>query len=77
MKQIFDAHTIIEAHIVAGLLEQHGIQCHISGQFLQGAIGELPAGDFAQLSVEDEDEDAAKKIIADYEAGLFNITDAD
>lgn len=76
MKQIFEAQTIIEAHIVAGLLEQYDIQCYISGQFLQGAIGELPVGDFAKLSVANENVPAAEKLIADYEAGFFSI-DAD
>lgn len=77
MKQVYAAHTILEAHIVAGLLEQHEIHCHISGHFLQGAIGELPAGDFATISVADEDVAVAEKMISDYEAGLFKLADTD
>lgn len=71
MKQIFSAYTIIEAHIVAGLLEQHGIDCHVSGHYLQGAVGELPAGDFAHITVEEADIERAEKLIKDYESGVF------
>ncbi|MFC3034166.1 DUF2007 domain-containing protein [Pseudoalteromonas fenneropenaei] len=32
----------MEAHIVCGLLSQAGIQTCLQGEFLQGALGEIP-----------------------------------
>lgn len=71
MQLIFRATNILEAHIVAGLLDAHGIETHVGGHYLQGAVGELPASDFAQVFVKDEDLQVAEKLIADYEAGKF------
>lgn len=75
MQLIFRGANILEAHIVAGLLEAHQIETYVGGHYLQGAVGDLPASDFAHVFVSDEDVDAAKKLIADYEAGEFSGID--
>lgn len=67
MKLIYKAGNITEAHIVSGLLNSHGIKTHVGGYYLQGGVGELAAFDFAHVHVEDEDIQAAKSIIAEYE----------
>lgn len=67
MKLIFEANDISEAHIVAGMLENAGLQTKINGFFLQGAVGELPASDFVKVYLLDEaDFQAAQQLIADY-----------
>lgn len=75
MKLIFRASNILEAHIVAGLLDTHGIKAHVAGHYLQGAVGDLPASDFAHVFVNDEDVEAAENLIIDYENGKFANTD--
>lgn len=75
MLRIFSGHTILETHIVAGLLESHGIHTHVSGHYLQGAVGELPATDFAHVLVDEAQEKAALEIIKSYEAGEFEQPD--
>jgi len=72
MQLIFRGSNILEAHIVAGLLETHGIETHVGGHYLQGAVGDLPASDFAHIFVNDEDVDTAEKLITDYENGKFS-----
>jgi len=67
MQPVFRAGNILEAHIVAGLLQSNGIESHVSGHFLQGAVGELPASDFAHVFVDDSDVEAAQRIIDSYE----------
>ena len=69
MKLIFRGSNILEAHIVAGLLD--GIESHVAGHYLQGAVGDLPASDFAHVMVNNDDVEAAEKLILDYEAGKF------
>lgn len=77
MQQVFSGLTILEAHIVAGLLENHGLATHVAGHYLQGAIGELPVSDFAQVFVNDDDVALAKTLIADYENGKFASSASD
>ncbi len=43
MKVVFDASSNIEAHLVKHQLQQAGIDAKIEGEYLQGAVGELPA----------------------------------
>jgi hypothetical protein len=68
MKIAYRARDIIEAHIVAGMLRAEGLDCHVGGHYLQGAIGDLAPLDFATVLVSDEDAAAASSCIADYEA---------
>ena len=72
MQLIFRASNILEAHIVAGLLDAHGLATHVGGHYLQGAVGDLPASDFAHVFVNDADVEAAEKLITDYENGKFS-----
>lgn len=69
MKVIYRAQDIVEAHILAGLLQSRGVEAYVGGHYLQGGIGELAALDSATLSVEDADEDVARAVIAEYERG--------
>jgi hypothetical protein len=75
MQIIFRAHNILEAQIVAGLLQTENIQAFVNGQYLQGAIGDLPATDFATISVHDEQCESAKRIIKEYEQNKFDHTE--
>ncbi|MFN2329514.1 MAG: DUF2007 domain-containing protein [Chromatocurvus sp.] len=69
MKVIYRAQDIVEAHILAGLLQSRGVEAHVGGHYLQGGIGELAALDSATLSVDDADEDVARAVLAEYERG--------
>lgn len=67
MKRVYQASDITEAHIVAGMLQAHGIEAHVGGHYLQGGVGDLAALDFALVWVADEDIDAARSVIIEYE----------
>jgi hypothetical protein len=68
MQLIYRAGDITEAHIVAGMLRAHGLECHVGGHYLQGGIGDMAVQDFAVVHVADEDVAAAKELIAQYES---------
>jgi hypothetical protein len=68
MQLIYRAGDITEAHIVAGMLRAHGLECHVGGHYLQGGIGDMAVQDFAVVHVADEDVTAAKELIAQYES---------
>jgi len=65
---VYNAKDIIEAQLVAGLLESKGIETHVGGTYLQGGIGELAAMDFATVSVDEQDVARSRSIIDKYEA---------
>ena len=69
MKTIYRATDILEAHIVAGMLNAEGIEAEVAGFYQQGAVGQLAPQDFARVMLIDErDADRAERVIASYEA---------
>lgn len=74
MKKVFTAKNSIEASIVKGMLEANDIHAYVNGEYLQGAIGELAAIDFAFVSVDDVNELKALNIINEYETGSYSIS---
>ncbi len=67
MKTLYRAGSTTEAHIVAGMLEAHGIQSYVGGHHLQGGVGEIATLDFARVWVTEADYAAALPLIAAYE----------
>ncbi len=73
MKNIFDASNSIEANLIKNILEREGVVAYISGEYLQGGMGELPAMGMVHIMVENEDQQQAEKIIRDWEQGVYSI----
>ena len=73
MTPIFRGSDYIEAHLLTGLLRQHGIDAFLQGAMLQGGVGELPALGHLVILVDDEDREAAKRIVAAYERGEHQL----
>lgn len=71
MQEVYLPQHNIEAHLVQGLLQSEGIECEIRGEFLAGAAGELPAGNNISLWVNDDQADAARELLRQYDAGEF------
>ncbi len=67
MEIVYRAANIIEAHIVAGMLNACGIQTHVGGHFLQGAVGDLSPTGIANVLVLSTDKNLALAIVKDYE----------
>lgn len=67
MQEIYKATDITEAHIIAGMLEAHGIAAHVGGHFLQGGVGELGAMNFATITVSEGNIEQARALIDEYE----------
>jgi len=69
MKTVYIAQHSIDAHVVRGLLENHGIDAIVMGDYLQGGIGELPAFGVIEVRVDDDDEHEARRIVQSFETG--------
>ena len=68
MRVIYEAENLLDGHLVKGLLEQRGIPAFVSGQYLTGALGELPVAGIVTVYVAEDDEAAANDVIAELEA---------
>lgn len=68
MKSVFEASNVVEAHMVLHLLKQHGVAGRVEGEYLTGALGELPAAGLVRVVVDAADYDAARSIVAAFEA---------
>lgn len=67
MVVVYEAENAIEAHLLRGLLEQAGVSTHVSGEYLLGAMGDLPARGLVRLLVDEADFSEARSVIARYE----------
>lgn len=69
MKQIYIAANSLDAQMLKDYLESTGIQAIIKGDYLTGAVGEIPANTFPTVwVVDEEDEVRAKKLVANFES---------
>lgn len=43
MLHLYQAGDVLEAQLLAAHLDQHGVKARVTGWYLQGGVGELPA----------------------------------
>ncbi len=70
MRTVYHAENIVDAHLVKDALENDGIPAFIAGEYLVGAVGELPARDFIAVMVPDSSMEAAERRVREVEAML-------
>ena len=68
MRAVYQAENILDAHLVRGALEAQGLRAFVTGEFLTGAAGQLPAAGLVAVLVADQDFVAAAGIVSDIEA---------
>lgn len=66
-----------EAQLISELLSAHHVKCHMSGQYLQGAMGELPALDLLGIWVAPEDLGLVRELIRDWQQATPIMPDMD
>lgn len=66
MQCVYRPFDMAEATLLQNMLADHHIDCHVSGQYLQGAVGDLPAHDLIALWLSDEDTQRGSELINDY-----------
>lgn len=65
---IYRAANIADAHLIRQMLEAEGIHAFIQGEYLQGAVGELPANTEILVQVGDNDYAAARAVVERWES---------
>ena len=75
MPTVFNANSVLEAHLVADLLGRSHIESRIDGEYLVGGIGDLPVTGLVRVVVEERDLELARQLIAQWESGAFQLPD--
>jgi hypothetical protein len=70
VKIVYRAENIIDANLVKAALTDAGIQAFISGEYLTGGVGTLPALDLVTVMVAETDVERAAPIAEGIDAEL-------
>jgi Putative prokaryotic signal transducing protein len=70
VKIVYRAENIIDANLVKAALAQEGIEAFVAGEYLTGAIGQLPAWDLVTVMVAETDVERAAPIAQAVDADL-------
>lgn len=70
MRIAYRAESLIDAHLVKDALERAEIPAFVSGEYLIGAVGQLPALDYVSVLVPDTRLDAAEQVVREVERDL-------
>lgn len=68
MQRIYEPRDLLEGEMLLGMLASEGVDAHLIGGHLLGAVGELPALGLLGLLVDNEDAERARHLIAAYNA---------
>ena len=68
MISIYQAANLADAHLIRHLLQEERIDAFIAGEYLQGALGEIPANTPIEVRVAPEDAARARAIVQAWES---------
>ncbi|MEN4828452.1 DUF2007 domain-containing protein [Pseudomonas sp. P39-UII1] len=66
MRRIYEPENLLEAEMLVGMLASEGVEVHLVGRDLIGAVGELPVQGLLGLAVPDEQAGYARQLIDAY-----------
>ena len=70
MHTVYRAENLFDAHLVKDALEADGIPAFIAGEYLTGAVGQLPAMDYIAVMVPESSLATAQGIVHGVETQL-------
>lgn len=70
MRIVYRAQNLIDAHLVKDALESAEVPAFISGEYLTGGVGQLPAMDYVAVLVPESSVDAAEPIVREIDHAL-------
>jgi len=76
MHIVYRAENLFDAHLVRDALERAEIPAFIGGEYLIGAVGQLPARDYMTVSVPEAHQSEAEGIVRQIEAMLVEAREA-
>jgi hypothetical protein len=73
---VYRAENIIDANLVKNALAFEGIDAYVSGEYLTGAVGELPVWNLVSVMVADHDIERAAPVVQAVDEGLREVRQA-
>ena len=70
MHTVYRAENLFDAHLVKDALDAGGIPAFIAGEYLTGAVGQLPAMDYIAVMVPESSLATARGIVSEVDARL-------
>jgi Putative prokaryotic signal transducing protein len=70
MQIVYRAWSVIDANLVRHALEAEGLHPYVSGEYLTGAVGELPTMGLVNVLLPDSERAAAERVLAEVAAFL-------
>jgi hypothetical protein len=70
MRIIYRAQNLIDAHLVKDALEGADVPAFISGEYLTGGVGQLPAMDYVAVLVPESSVSIAEPIVREIDNAL-------
>ena len=64
----YRAENMLDAHLVKDALDHAGIPAFVSGEYLTGAVGQLPATDYVMVMVSPLQAEEARRVVAEVES---------
>lgn len=68
MRAVYQAENLFDAHLIRGRLANEGVEAVVTGEFLAGAMGELPVAGLLAVWVADDDLETALELLATWKA---------
>ena len=66
-QSVYECTLPVEAHMICDLLARAGISARVEGEFLAGAIGELPLGAAIKVRVDPSRSAEAREVIDEWQ----------
>jgi hypothetical protein len=76
MRIIYRAQSLIDAHLVKDALEGADVPAFIAGEYLTGAVGQLPALDYVAVLVPESSVATAEPIVREIDRALAEARQA-
>lgn len=76
MRIVYRAQNLIDAHLVKDALESADVPAFISGEYLTGGVGQLPALDYVAVLVPESSLDVAEPIVREIDQALAEARSA-
>lgn len=76
MHIVYQAENLFDAHLAKDALERAGIPAFIGGEYLIGAVGQLPARDYLTVAVPESSLPEAEDVVREVEAQLAEAREA-
>jgi hypothetical protein len=76
MRIVYRAQNLIDAHLVKDALESAEVPAFISGEYLTGGVGQLPALDYVAVLVPESSVEVAESIVREIDHALAEAREA-